>query len=111
MPGLSAGFRPGPVCWRDTRPGWLSGSGVTDATGRLGTLVVDALLRTTPAAEIAGLVRPAESGARFKAERLEAQGVQVRICDYADPASFRTPLERIKRLLFIFSSKLDGRVA
>ena len=84
---------------------------VTGATGQLGALVVDALLRTTPAAEIAGLVRPAEGGTRFKAERLEAQGVQARTGDYANPASLRTALEGIKRLLFISSSELDRRVA
>ena len=84
---------------------------VTGATGQLGALVVDALLKNMPAAEIAGLVRPAEGGARSKAERLEAQGVQSRVGDYSDPASFRAALEGIKRLLFISSNELDGRVA
>ena len=84
---------------------------VTGATGQLGALVIDALLRTAPAAEIAGLVRPAEGGARFKAERLEALGVQARTGDYGDPASLRTALAGIERLLFISSSELDRRLA
>ena len=84
---------------------------VTGATGQLGALVVDALLKTTPAAEIAGLVRPAEGGAPSKAKRLEAQGVQARTGDYADPALLRTALEGIERLLFISSSEMDDRVA
>lgn len=84
---------------------------VTGATGQLGALVIDALLKTTPAAEIAGLVRPAKGGAPSKVEQLEAQGMQARTGDYTDPASLRTALEGIERLLFISSSELDDRVA
>ena len=36
---------------------------ITGATGQLGSLVIDVLLKTTPAAEIAGLVRDREEGA------------------------------------------------
>ena len=84
---------------------------VTGATGQLGALVIDALLKTTPAAEIAALVRPAEGGAPSRTGRLEAQGVQTRTGHYADPASLRTALDGIERLLFISSSELDDRIA
>ena len=43
---------------------------VTGATGQLGGLVIDALLKTRPAAEIAGLVR--EGGASSKSGELAA---------------------------------------
>ncbi len=84
---------------------------LTGATGQLGALVVEELLKTTPAAEIAGLVRPGKDGASPRAERLQARGVQARIGHYADPASLRAALDGIERLLFISSSELDNRVA
>ncbi len=84
---------------------------VTGATGQLGALVIDALLKTAPASDIAGLVRPAKDGAPSKAERLESRGVQARAGDYADPASLRAALQGVERLLFISSSEMDGRVA
>ena len=83
---------------------------VTGATGQLGGLVVEALLKTTPATEIAGLARASGSGAPAKASTLEAQGLQVRDGDYNHPASLRTALAGIERLLFISSSVLEGRV-
>lgn len=84
---------------------------ITGATGQLGALVIDELLKTTTAAEVAGLVRPVRGDAPFKAGRLEAQGVQARTGDYADPASLRAALDGIERLLFVSSSELNGRVA
>lgn len=84
---------------------------VTGATGQLGAITVADLLKTVPAAEIAGLVRPATGGAPSKADRLQAQGVQARPGDYRDPASLRAALDGIERVLFISSSELDGRVA
>ena len=84
---------------------------VTGATGQLGVLIIDEMLKTTPASDIAGLVRPAKDGAPSKAERLESRGVQARAGDYADPASLRAALQGIERLLFISSSEMDGRVA
>ncbi len=84
---------------------------VTGATGQLGGIVVKELLKTVPATEIAGLVRPAESGAPSKGERLEAQGVQARQGDYTDSASLKAALAGIERLLFISSGTMEGRVA
>ena len=83
---------------------------VTGATGQLGGAVIDGLLTTTPAAEIAGLARASGSGAPSKSGRLEARGIQIRVGDYDDPASLRAALAGIDRLLFISSSALEGRV-
>ena len=82
---------------------------VTGATGHLGGMVIDALLKTRPAAEIAGLVR--EGGASSKAGELAARGVETRRGDYDDPASLRSAFTGIERLLFISSSAMEGRVA
>lgn len=83
---------------------------VTGATGQLGGSVIDVLLKTMPATEIAGLARASEGGTPSKTGRLEAQGIQTRIGDYDDPASLRTALAGIDRLLFISSSTMEGRV-
>ena len=47
---------------------------VTGATGQLGGLVIDALHKTRPAGEIAGLVR--EGGASSKSGEIAARGVR-----------------------------------
>ena len=82
---------------------------VTGATGQLGGLVIDALHKTRPAGEIAGLVR--EGGASSKSGELAARGVETRRGDYEDPASLRSAFKGIERLLFISSSAMEGRVA
>ena len=82
---------------------------VTGATGQLGGLVIDALHKTRPAGEIAGLVR--EGGASSKSGELAARGVETRRGDYEDPASLRSAFTGIERLLFISSSAMEGRVA
>ena len=81
---------------------------VTGATGQLGALVLAGLLKTTPAGEIAGLVRPGEGGAS-KADRLPA-GVQARTGDYGDRASLDAAFAGIERLLFVSSSELGARI-
>ncbi len=83
---------------------------VTGATGQLGSLVIEALLKTTQAAEIAGLVRKGVDGPQAKARRLEERGVQTRSADYDDPASLRAAFAGVERLLFISSSAMEGRV-
>ena len=84
---------------------------VTGATGQLGGLVIEALLKTTPAAEIAGTVRNGEEGPQAKAVRLREQGVQTRSADYNDPASLSSAFAGIERLLFVSSSAMEGRVS
>jgi NAD(P)H dehydrogenase (quinone) len=60
---------------------------VTGATGQLGRLVIENLLRTESASSIVAVVRdPA------KATDLSNRGVQVRQADYTQPASLRTAL-------------------
>ena len=83
---------------------------VTGATGQLGALVIEALLKTTPAAEIAGMVRQGKDGAEARAGRLREQGVETRSADYDDLNSLKSAFAGVERLLFISSSAMDGRV-
>jgi NAD(P)H dehydrogenase (quinone) len=79
---------------------------VTGATGRLGRLVIENLLRTEPASSIVAVVRdPA------KATDLSILGVQVRQADYTQPASLRTALAGADKLLLISSSEIGQRVS
>lgn len=55
---------------------------VTGATGQLGRLVIEALLKRVLADTIVAGVRSLESAA---AEDLRAQGVTLRVADYARP--------------------------
>ncbi len=75
---------------------------VTGATGQLGRLVIENLLRTEPPSSIVAVVRdPA------KASDLSNRGVQVRQADYAQPASLRTAFAGADKLLLISSSELE----
>jgi NAD(P)H dehydrogenase (quinone) len=71
---------------------WL----VTGATGNLGRLVVETLLKAEPAERLAVSVRdPA------KAEDLKARGVDVRQGNFDDPASLDKAFAGIERILII----------
>lgn len=77
---------------------------ITGATGQLGRLVVDALLRRAPADQVVALVRdPA------KADEFKAKGVTVRAADYDRPETLRLALEGIDRLLLISSDAVGIR--
>lgn len=79
---------------------------VTGATGHLGRLAVDALLRRgVPAFDIVAVVRNPE-----KAADLAAQGVQVRTADYVDPAALEAAFAAVDKLLLISGSEVGGRV-
>ncbi len=79
---------------------------VTGATGQLGRLVVNELLRTEPASSIVAAVRdPA------KAADLAARGVRVRRADYTEPATLKTAFAGADKLLLISSSEVGQRVA
>lgn len=79
---------------------------VTGATGQLGRLVVQNLLRSVPAGNIVALARdPA------KAADLAALGVQVRQADYTRPATLESALAGAQKLLLISSSEVGQRVA
>lgn len=69
---------------------------VTGATGKLGTKVVETLLKSVPADQIAVSVRNPE-----KAEGLKARGVEVRQGDFDRPETLDTAFAGIDRLLII----------
>ncbi len=77
---------------------------VTGATGQLGRLVISALLKTIPAAQIIAAVRNVE-----KAKDLAALGVQVRFADYNQPASWDAALKGVDKVLLISSSEVGQR--
>lgn len=79
---------------------------VTGATGQLGRLVINQLLRTRPASGIVAAVRdPA------KASDLAALGVQVRQADYTRPDTLRGAFAGASRVLLISSSEVGARTA
>lgn len=69
---------------------------VTGATGKLGAKVVEALLKTVPADQIAVSVRNPQ-----KAEHLRAQGVDVRHGDFDAPETLDAAFAGVDRLLLI----------
>ena len=79
---------------------------VTGATGQLGRLVIDSLLKTVNPHEIVALVRDP-----LKVQDLSAKGVDVRQADYNQPATFRSALVGVQRLLLISSSEVGQRTA
>ena len=79
---------------------------VTGASGQLGALAIDALLKKVPASQVVALVRRAEAAAP-----LEAKGVEVRIGDYTDVDALEKAFAGIDRLLLISSSEVGQRAA
>lgn len=79
---------------------------ITGASGQLGRLVIQSLLKTVPAAEIIAVVRKPESVAD-----LAAKGVQVRKADYTQPDALRAALTGVDKLLLISSSEVGQRTA
>ncbi|QHQ35691.1 SDR family oxidoreductase [Algicella marina] len=77
---------------------------VTGATGQLGRLVIEALLRTEAPGSVAALVRSTD-----KAADLSALGVVVRSADYDKPETLGPALEGVDRLLLISSSEVGKR--
>jgi NAD(P)H dehydrogenase (quinone) len=78
---------------------------VTGAAGQLGRLVIDALLKTVPAAHVHALVRNAKA-----AQGLASLGVKTHIGDYDEPRTLDAALEGIDRVLLVSSNHLGGRV-
>ncbi|MEV6326334.1 SDR family oxidoreductase [Streptomyces sp. NPDC051909] len=79
---------------------------VTGATGKLGRLVIDALLATEPAGTVAAVVR---DGA--KAADLAERGVELRIADYSRPETLAGAFTAGDRVLLISGSEVGQRVA
>lgn len=75
---------------------------VTGATGLLGGLVIENLLKKVPASQIVASVRNPE-----KAAPLAARGVEVRRGDYMDPESLKSAFAGATKLLFIPSPDSD----
>lgn len=78
---------------------------VTGASGQLGRLVIEALLKKLPAGEIVAAVRNPENVAD-----LAARGVQVRQADYDQPASLLVAFKGADKLLLISASEVGRRV-
>ena len=79
---------------------------VSGASGQLGRLVIQSLLKTVPAAGIVAAVRQPAAVAD-----LAALGVQVRQADYAQPATLDAAFQGATKVLLISSSALGERVA
>ncbi|MER8367590.1 SDR family oxidoreductase [Mesorhizobium sp. M0306] len=78
---------------------------ITGATGQLGRLVIEALLKTIPADRIVAAVRnPA------KASDLAERGVIVRGADYDHPDTLAAAFAGVQKLLLISSTEVSGRL-
>ncbi|WP_267411682.1 SDR family oxidoreductase [Pantoea sp. GM_Pan_4] len=79
---------------------------ITGATGQLGRLVINALLKKVPASEIIALVRSPE-----KAQDLQALGVALRTADYNQPQTLHSAFAGVQKVLLISSSEVGQREA
>lgn len=79
---------------------------VTGATGELGQLVIDELLKQTAATEIVAVVRSAE-----KARGLAAKGVHLREADYNQPETLGAAFAGVDKVLLISSNEMGRRIA
>jgi NAD(P)H dehydrogenase (quinone) len=78
---------------------------VTGASGQLGRLVIEALLRSVPADRIVAAVRdPA------KVNDLRERGVVVREADYDRPETLGPAFDGVDHLLLISSTEVEGRL-
>ncbi|MCC0096599.1 SDR family oxidoreductase [Streptomyces flavotricini] len=78
---------------------------VTGATGALGRLVVEELLKQVPAERVAVVVRSEE-----KAADLAARGVEVRVADYDLPETLAGAFHSGDRVLLISGNEVGRRV-
>jgi NAD(P)H dehydrogenase (quinone) len=79
---------------------------VTGATGQLGRLVLAALLKQVPAAQLVAAVRSPE-----KAQDLAALGIQVRKADYDQPETLVEAFRGAAKVLLISSNEIGQRFA
>ena len=79
---------------------------ITGATGQLGRLVIESLLKKVPAYQVVAAVRSPE-----KAQDLAALGVQLRQADYSQPATLASALAGVDKVLLISSNEIGQRVA
>ncbi|SEM79633.1 NAD(P)H dehydrogenase (quinone) [Stigmatella aurantiaca] len=78
---------------------------VTAATGHLGRLAVEGLLKKLSAQQIAVAVRNPEKAADFA-----ARGVQVRRGDYSQPDTLEAAFAGVEKVLFISSNEVGKRL-
>ncbi len=78
---------------------------VTGATGQLGRLVIEQLLKTISAEEIVAVVRDPQ-----KAQAFAAKGVKVRQADYSQPESLVAAFTGAEKVLLVSSSDIGHRV-
>ncbi|NDU99581.1 SDR family oxidoreductase [Pseudoroseicyclus tamaricis] len=78
--------------------------GVTGATGQLGGLVIEELLKRVSPGEIVALVRD-----EAKARPLADKGVAVRLADYDKPETLAPAFEGLDKLLLISGSEVGRR--
>lgn len=79
---------------------------VTGATGELGQLVVEALLKRVAASEIAVAVRnPAKAG------KFRDLGIDIRVADYDKPETWTSALRGIDKVLLISANEVGRRLA
>ncbi len=79
---------------------------VTGATGQLGKLVVEELLKTIPASQIVAAVRNPQ-----KAQDLAAKGIAIRQAKYGQPESLAAAFAGADKVLLVSSSEVGQRVA
>ncbi|MDY6484281.1 SDR family oxidoreductase [Acinetobacter faecalis] len=77
---------------------------ITGATGQLGHLVIQHLLKLTQAENIVALVRNVD-----KAENLKAKGIDVRHFDYDSPATLAPALQGVDKILLISANEIGRR--
>lgn len=77
---------------------------VTGASGQLGRLVIDALLKKVPANQIVAAVRNPE-----KVADLAAVGVQIRHADYDKPETLEKAFQGADKLLLISANEVGRR--
>ncbi|WP_336708835.1 MULTISPECIES: SDR family oxidoreductase [unclassified Cedecea] len=79
---------------------------ITGASGQLGRLVIEDLLKTVKAEEIVAVVRnPA------KVDDFASRGVQVREADYGDVSALAKAFSGVEKVLLISSSEVGQRAA
>ena len=78
---------------------------VTGATGQLGSVTINFLLKKMPASQLAALVRDEN-----KAAALSESGVAVRVGNYDDTASLDKAMEGVNKVLLIAGTDEENRV-
>ncbi len=76
---------------------------ITGATGNLGSKVIDTLLETIPARQMAALVRHEN-----KARLLKEKGVTIRIGDYDDKAALEEAMRGIEKVLLVSGGRAEN---